>query len=831
MKQQLGEADMVGDAEEEGEEEEGEEEEEPDRIEAETYSIRGARIAPLRAALEKRGWSEEEDGDTAKFLWTIKAKIVDRLLDSGTAKKRMLLNHYSKAWSLITKHRLAENVRMLPTFEDVDVDTLVPPTYYVKDIGQLREFMSDFCLSAAQRVLIQAVRSPKGVVDDRRLGAAMAVVGRFLDRLTAASSGETQSLQQQTPTQGAAAMASYPLSTLSPTRSKLGAGLVVAAGSARAIAQAKRAAEAKRAAGAAPAPAISGGGGSNGTAGRSCEGSGASASTCSLAWLSRSAARRFVEPLIASEEEWQALMSTRKPTVTPTPPPPEHSTAHGRDDACMLLISPPASPPPTSLPLDDELRSTGCDGSSGGGSSSGDEDAAGTLKGDLGTPALNWMAASGASPCTSSPSSTPPTSPLSTPAATPLFRAATTPPPTTVAAAQGDGTPRRGDVASPMVPPMAPPTSQLGAASNRGALPLSGREQALTLLRQLATVMPVGADVAAALATAVAGEGEDATCGHLDGDSLGSVGSSCAWILKSVDMSRGRGITISDDLQTILKRCAAKDFRLIVQRYVERPLLVRQRKFDIRQWVLVTSVNPLVVWMYSNYYLRFSSKEYTTGDLADAEVHLTNQSVQKHSTEYGAAVESNMWSKQQFVAHLSDELGGADAGRAAARSIDEQMRRAVGVALRSTCDIIEHRRNSFELFGFDFLIDADHGVWLLEANSSPDMSTNAAPLRQIVHDGLDDLLTLVIGLKRKRTPVKQLAAERARRDVDVDGPCWRLAYRGAAMSERELQRRRIAKKAGADAPAGGSAVFQGLSHQSALRQWVERVGTAPAASA
>ena len=345
----------------------------------------------------------------------------------------------------------------------------------------------------------------------------------------------------------------------------------------------------------------------------------------------------------------------------------------------------------------------------------------------------------------------------------PLFRAATTPPPTTVAAAQGDGTPRRGDVASPMVPPMAPPTSQLGAASNRGALPLSGREQALTLLRQLATVMPVGADVAAALATAVAGEGEDATCGHLDGDSLGSVGSSCAWILKSVDMSRGRGITISDDLQTILKRCAAKDFRLIVQRYVERPLLVRQRKFDIRQWVLVTSVNPLVVWMYSNYYLRFSSKEYTTGDLADAEVHLTNQSVQKHSTEYGAAVESNMWSKQQFVAHLSDELGGADAGRAAARSIDEQMRRAVGVALRSTCDIIEHRRNSFELFGFDFLIDADHGVWLLEANSSPDMSTNAAPLRQIVHDGLDDLLTLVIGLKRKRTPVKQLAAERAAR--------------------------------------------------------------------
>ena len=48
------------------------------------------------------------------------------------------------AWSLITKHRLAENIRALPPFEDVDVDTVAPPTYYVKDIGMLRELLSDF---------------------------------------------------------------------------------------------------------------------------------------------------------------------------------------------------------------------------------------------------------------------------------------------------------------------------------------------------------------------------------------------------------------------------------------------------------------------------------------------------------------------------------------------------------------------------------------------------------------------------------------------------------------------------------------------------------------
>ena len=105
------------------------------------------------------------------------------------------------------------------------------------------------------------------------------------------------------------------------------------------------------------------------------------------------------------------------------------------------------------------------------------------------------------------------------------------------------------------------------------------------------------------------------------------------------------------------------------------------------------------------------------------------------------------------------------------------------------------------------------------------MSTNAAPLRQIVHDGLDDLVHVILELKRKRTSVRQLASERAKRDVDADGPCWRLAYHGKLLSERELQRRRLAKRAGADAPAGGGAVYQGLSHQSALRAWVERLGT------
>ena len=39
-------------------------------------------------------------------------------------------------------------------------------------------------------------------------------------------------------------------------------------------------------------------------------------------------------------------------------------------------------------------------------------------------------------------------------------------------------------------------------------------------------------------------------------------------------------------------------------------MIIIGKKFDIRVWVLVTSVEPLTVWMYDAPYLRFTSEDY-----------------------------------------------------------------------------------------------------------------------------------------------------------------------------------------------------------------------------
>ena len=69
---------------------------------------------------------------------------------------------------------------------------------------------------------------------------------------------------------------------------------------------------------------------------------------------------------------------------------------------------------------------------------------------------------------------------------------------------------------------------------------------------------------------------------------------------------------------------------------MEKPLLYKNRKFDIRCYALCTTIHGnLQAYWYTDGYLRTSCREYNLKNATNRMIHLTNDAVQKKSDDYG----------------------------------------------------------------------------------------------------------------------------------------------------------------------------------------------------
>jgi hypothetical protein len=57
------------------------------------------------------------------------------------------------------------------------------------------------------------------------------------------------------------------------------------------------------------------------------------------------------------------------------------------------------------------------------------------------------------------------------------------------------------------------------------------------------------------------------------------------------------------------------------------------------------------------------------------------------------------------------------------------------------------RRNVFELFGFDYMIDEDFRIWLIEINTNPFLGTPNADMQQLVPKMINELIAKVVDPK------------------------------------------------------------------------------------
>ncbi|CAN0510955.1 unnamed protein product [Ectocarpus sp. 12 AP-2014] len=174
--------------------------------------------------------------------------------------------------------------------------------------------------------------------------------------------------------------------------------------------------------------------------------------------------------------------------------------------------------------------------------------------------------------------------------------------------------------------------------------------------------------------------------------------------MKPVGMSRGRGIRIVDDINDI---CYAD--KVVLQRYIGNPLLLDGYKFDLRLYILVTSFNKLEAFIYKEGFARVSTYRYEKGDIDNRFMHLTNSSIQRLN-EAGASRDSPLNQAKTWEAGGTKTTLSYLWRRLAASGVD------VGALWAEICSVvvkslvcversIPNQPNSFELFGYDVLID------------------------------------------------------------------------------------------------------------------------------
>ena len=91
------------------------------------------------------------------------------------------------------------------------------------------------------------------------------------------------------------------------------------------------------------------------------------------------------------------------------------------------------------------------------------------------------------------------------------------------------------------------------------------------------------------------------------------------------------------------------------------------------------------------------------------------------------------------------------------------MQEIVKWSLMSISNKIVNRTNSFELFGYDFMVDEEYNSWLIEINSSPDMSFSTKVTAELVKEASGKMIDIVLHSCRQFSQGKKQRVKRKKR--------------------------------------------------------------------
>ncbi|KAK6188733.1 hypothetical protein SNE40_004850 [Patella caerulea] len=219
------------------------------------------------------------------------------------------------------------------------------------------------------------------------------------------------------------------------------------------------------------------------------------------------------------------------------------------------------------------------------------------------------------------------------------------------------------------------------------------------------------------------------------------------FILKPESGCQGKGIWVTRNPKEVKPH-----EHQICQVYLNKPFLIDGFKFDLRLYVVVTSCDPLRIFLFKDGLARFATHKYsepTNNNSDNVYMHLTNYAINKHSSDF-IKDDDEAGSKRRITTimkYLQDK--GYDVDK-----LWDDIDDVITKTMISAHSVLKHNYRTcfpnhvkgsacFEILGFDILLDRKLRPLVLEVNHSPSFNTDAQIDRDIKGTLVWDTLNIV----------------------------------------------------------------------------------------
>ncbi|KRX00108.1 hypothetical protein PPERSA_07215 [Pseudocohnilembus persalinus] len=236
------------------------------------------------------------------------------------------------------------------------------------------------------------------------------------------------------------------------------------------------------------------------------------------------------------------------------------------------------------------------------------------------------------------------------------------------------------------------------------------------------------------------------------------------WMTKDPNGSLGKGIELFKDLNLLkdkiqqikndnsqtqnnknsVKKEKKNKKTCFIQKYLENPLILDNKKVDFRGYVLIASLNPLVV-LYQDGYARKCIEDYDTNfevfNQTEAFKHLSNRTFQKNHTDYQDLQEELSLTPEKFENLLKQQFNLDDNQLA---QLKHDRKKIIAYCIMAAENKLIKQNGTYQMMAVDLMWDENFNTKLIEFNTNPGLSKELTTYQQLIPQIVQSTLDLII---------------------------------------------------------------------------------------